>query len=93
MYVGTPEELKMLSPTRSQVRLDNPQKHIWRSCCIEVDSRAVLFFSQLVITSSVMAFCIYILATRGDCETQKWYGGTLMFLIGIHLPAPKITSG
>jgi hypothetical protein len=70
-----------------------PQKYLWRSCCMEFDSRAVVFFSQLIISTGVMMFCIYQLATHEDCETQKSYSSLLTFLIGIHLPAPKISSG
>lgn len=40
-------------------------QHIWRSCCVEMDSRALLFFSQLLLSLLVLGFCIYSVKTKG----------------------------
>jgi len=69
--------------------LDNENK--WTSCCITMDKRAVLFFSQLSISVSIMGLCIYQLITHyDDCDNNQLYSGILTMLIGIHLPAPKL---
>ena len=69
--------------------LDNENK--WTSCCITMDKRAVLFFSQLGISVSIMGLCIYQLITHHDnCDSNQLYSGILTMLIGIHLPQPKL---
>lgn len=62
--------------------------HIWRSCCIEVDSRALLFFSQLLISLIVLLFCIVRISLVND----SWAEMTATFIIGIWLPAPRVGS-
>ena len=37
--------------------------HIWRSCCIEMESRALLFFSQLLTTLLILGFCVHQVVT------------------------------
>ena len=69
------------------IKLENT----WKSCCLLVDRRALLFFSQLFISCSVMGLCIYQLITHHDnCDSNQLYSGLLTMLIGIHLPAPKM---
>lgn len=67
-----------------------PKKYIWRSCCLILDSRAVLFFSQLSISVIIMIFCIRQMVVLEDTDAQKNYGILLSFIIGIWFPAPKI---
>ena len=62
---------------------------IWRSCCIEMDSRALLFFSQLVISLLVLIFCIYEIATLGE---SQWAQMTGTFIIGVWLPSPRASK-
>tara|TARA_B110000503_G_C7078973_1_gene384267 strand:+ start:358 stop:747 length:390 start_codon:yes stop_codon:yes gene_type:complete len=69
--------------------LDNENK--WSSCCFTVDKRAVVFFSQLLITLSVVILCIYQLVKHHDnCDSNQLYSGILSMVIGIYLPQPKI---
>ena len=66
-------------------------ENTWKSCCLLVDRRALIFFSQLGISISVMALCIYQLITHHDsCDSNQLYTGILTMLIGIHLPSPKM---
>ena len=63
---------------------------LWRSCCVEIDPRAVMYFSQLAISAVVLAVCIYILLTREDCGSQQFAASTLSFVLGVYLPSPKM---
>lgn len=67
-----------------------PRKYIWRSCCLILDSRAVLFFSQLAISIIVVIFCIRQMIVLEDPDAQKNYGILLSFMVGLWFPAPKI---
>jgi hypothetical protein len=67
----------------------NEGMHIWRSCCIEMDSRALLFFSQLVITLFVLGFCVEQVVTLDESHSQ-WQRMTISLLCGIWLPAPRV---
>ena len=60
--------------------------YLWRSCCLEMDSRALLFFSQLVISLLVLIFCIYEIAVSDDAQWAKMTG---TFIIGVWLPSPR----
>jgi hypothetical protein len=61
----------------------------WKSCCLDVDRRAVQYFSQLSIIAGTMIFCIYQLIEIPTCEGQQAYIGLLTMLIGILVPSPK----
>ncbi len=65
-----------------------PAVRTWRSCCLEIDSKAALFFSQLGISAVVIVFCVAQLVRMNDCESQRNYGTTLMFVVGLWLPSP-----
>lgn len=67
-----------------------PSKYVWRSCCLILDSRAVLFFSQLVISIAIIIFCIRQLMQFNDGDSQRNYGMLLTFMIGLWFPAPRI---
>ena len=63
--------------------------HIWCSCCIERDSRALLFFSQLLITWLILGFCSYGVVSLPEIESQ-WQRMTISLLCGIWLLAPRV---
>ena len=71
---------------RTQSEGATARTYLWRSCCLEMDSRALLFFSQLVISLIVLAFCIYEIVTSGD---SQWAQMTATFIIGVWLPSPR----
>ena len=52
--------------------------YLWRSSCLEMDSRALLFFSQLVISLLVLIFCIYEIAVLDDAQWAKMTGTLLL---------------
>jgi hypothetical protein len=72
-----------------QIHVENEEnKNTWTSCCVEVDRRAVVYFSQLAVLSGMMCFCIYQLVELPRCEDQAAYLGLLTLCIGILAPSP-----
>ena len=61
----------------------------WKSCCMVMDKRAITFFTQILITASIIAFCMVQLVRLDDCNSEQTYLGLLTFLIGCLLPNPK----
>ena len=68
---------------------DGPGDNTWKSCCLSMDRRAVQYFTQLMVISSVMSLCIYKLSTDSSSEVQTSFTGLLTLLIGILCPSPK----
>ena len=63
----------------------------WKSCCLVVDRRAVLFFSQLSISMIVLTLCVYNLVVHHDnCDSNQLYTGLLTMIIGVWIDAPKM---
>jgi hypothetical protein len=63
----------------------------WKSCCLVVDRRAVLFFSQLSISLIVLTLCVYNLVVHHDsCDSNQLYTGLLTMIIGVWIDAPKM---
>ena len=62
----------------------------WRSCCLTVDKRALLYFGQMGVGIVIIAFCLAMLIKNENCETFSRYSPLLTFIIGIMLPAPKL---
>lgn len=69
------------------------ENDLWRSCCLEMDSSAVLFFSQLFISLIVVIFCIYMLVMSKTCEADSLYSGILSLILGSYLPTPSMSMG
>ena len=80
----------LLPPPPALVRMqsEGARAHIWRSCCIEMDSRALLFFSQLIISLLMLLFCIYEIAVL----ESEWAKLTASFIMGVWLPAPRVSK-
>jgi len=67
------------------------ERYMWKSCCLQVDRRAVIFFSQLTISISIIIFCMTQLwIHHEDCDKNQLYTGILMTIVGVHLPQPKM---
>ena len=62
----------------------------WRSCCLTVDKRAMLYFGQMGVGVLIIGFCIAMLATDMSCDSFSRYSPLLTLVVGIMLPAPKI---
>ena len=68
---------------------DTQAENTWKSMCLEMDRRAVQYFTQISIIGGVMIFCIFKLTTDTSCVAQQAYTGLLTLLIGILAPSPK----
>ena len=68
---------------------DVNEVHVWRSCCLDMDSRALLFFSQLLISLLVLGFCVHGVVVLDESNSQ-WQRMTISLLCGIWLPAPRV---
>lgn len=71
---------------------EKEEDHTWKSCCIELDRRAVQYFSQLFICVGIMTFCLVQLVRLDSCDDQQSYLGLLTLLIGIMIPSPKFNK-
>lgn len=94
-----PIRSKSAPPSRSQekdkesiaIQVAEPtvvEPKIWKSCCLTQDSNAVRFYSRIVITVMIIAFCMYQLIVLENCEAQSLYSGILMACVGIWFPSP-----
>jgi hypothetical protein len=81
-------ELVPLTAIEQQSIIENN----WKSCCLTVDKRAVLFFSQLSISILVILFCCFQLIRLENCEAQSLYSGILTLILGVWCPSPKMTK-
>ena len=64
----------------------------WNSCCLRVDKRALINFTQAAFSGTIVAFCISLLAINQDCETFSRYSPLLTLVVGIWLPQPQMKS-
>jgi hypothetical protein len=86
---GSVPETKTLMQ-RSGTEREWKRETIWRSCCLELDKRAALFFSQLFISAVIVVFCVTMLAYNQDCATFSRYSPLITFMVGIWLPQPQL---
>jgi len=63
------------------------RKIYWKSCCFELDRRAVKFFSQLTISLIVIIFSLYQLYRDKDKDV---YLSLLTMILGIFVEAPRL---
>ena len=47
----------------------------WKSCCLTLDKRAAIFFTQIIIIVLVMLFSVYQLLSLSSCESQQAFLG------------------
>ena len=67
-----------------------PPPTTWRSCCLQVDPRAVAYFAQMVIGVGTLVFAGAQLVLQPSCTQQQAYLGLFTFILGVLLPAPSI---
>ena len=60
---------------------------LWRSCCVELDKQAVVYFAQIAIGVGVLAFsAVQLLRSNFQCEESSPYLGLISFIIGTYVP-------
>jgi putative Mn2+ efflux pump MntP len=69
---------------------ENRENNTYKSCCLEMDKRALSFFSQLTISLITIGFSISQLALSESCEKDALYSGILTMIIGCWLPQPSM---
>ena len=67
-----------------------PRTYIWRSCCLDMDSRAILFVAQLLISLAVLVVSMYSMLTSNVCYVQWISSTTISFILGLWLPSPRM---
>ena len=76
--------------SNSTLDVSSPEAVSLRSCCFELDRKATVYFSQLIICVMLMVFCMVQLVMKDECEAQQIYIGLLTMVIGLVLPSPMI---
>lgn len=88
-FVRTPSQHERV--IEHTIDLENQQyQNTWKSCCLTVDRRAIVYFSQIIIIAFALIFCAYQLMTLKGCTDQQAYMGLFTMLIGILIPNPQI---
>jgi hypothetical protein len=94
------EPVEIRSPSNERLKMEHDMHHVdevydntWTSCCIEMDKRATVYFTQLGIILAVMIFAVYQLLTITDCDKSTGYMGLLTLLLGYVLPSPTMRVG
>ena len=92
------EECKLNISTTPQQDLSESQisensfnrKVFWKSCCFELDRRAVSFFTQLFISLMTITFCLFQLHTLPKCDSGE-YLSLLTMILGVWVgDAPRL---
>jgi hypothetical protein len=66
------------------------RKVFWKSCCFELDRRAVSFFTQLLISLLIITFCLFQLHTLDKCDSTE-YLSLLTMVLGVWVgDAPRL---
>ena len=60
----------------------------WKSCCFMCDKRVIVFASQLLISVTVLVFCMFQLYRSKSCEHDALYSSVLTLVLGCWLPSP-----
>jgi hypothetical protein len=87
----------VLKPSMTQHRIqveDEERKfehdNTYKSCCLLMDKRGLIFFTQLFFSASILIFCIVQLCLKPDCETYAKYSSMMMLIVGVYLPNPHL---
>jgi hypothetical protein len=83
----------MITPAAEEAAAENPSRFFWTSCCVRLDKRAVVYFSQLAVGATVISFCISMLVLYQDCVTFSRWGPLLSFVVGVYMPQPALNRG
>ena len=68
---------------KEPVDADRP---VWNSCCLRMDSRATVYFSQLIMAFGVLGFCFYqLVKAEFDCNRGGPYWGAISMILGVIL--------
>ena len=71
-------------------QIEFEHRYQWNSCCLRVDKRALIFFTQAAFSGCIVAFCVGMLIINQDCPTFSRYSPLLGLVIGVWLPSPQL---
>ena len=77
----------MLSVPIPQEEEDTQEPKLWRSCCIQLDKQAVMYFSQIGIGVMVLSFsAVQLVRADFQCDQSSGYMALVSFIIGTYVP-------
>ena len=83
------EEEELVGPRNGNARVieihgnESPTATVWRSCCIDADKNAMIWFGQMLIMFSVLGFCaVMLVQADGSCDRSSPYIGLISFVLG-----------
>ena len=60
---------------------------LWRSCCVELDKQAVVYFAQIGIGVAVLSFsAVQLLRSNFECSESSPYLSLISFIVGTYIP-------
>ena len=60
---------------------------LWRSCCVELDKQAVVYFAQIGIGVAVLSFsAVQLLRSNFECHQSAPYLSLISFIVGTYIP-------
>jgi len=72
------------------ISVTNPNKYLYKSCCLLIDKRFAEFMVKLLVVMSVIGFSLYKLNTLEECDKQQPYLALLTLLIGLVFPTHRL---
>jgi len=83
------------SMTQHKIQVDDEERkfqhdNTYKSCCLSMDKRGLIFFTQLTFSLSILIFCIVQLSINPDCPTYAKYSSMMMLIVGVYLPNPHL---
>ena len=84
------EEIKQ---TDGETDRRQPDKFLYRSCCLVIDKRFAEFVVKLMVVFIVIGFSLNKLNTIDECDKQQPYLALLTLLIGLVFPTHRLRGG
>lgn len=90
LKIDTPVgHVENVSESQTNSEKEFERKNVWKSCCLEVDKRAITFFSQFTISIMIISFCLLQLYRLDKCDSSE-YMSLLTLVLGTWLPNPSM---
>lgn len=86
---NTQIEMKETDELKLQ-RNNTPNVRLWRSCCLEMNPQAVMFFCQYLIIVGLMVFFSVELHHSTSCEDKNLFLSLLTMCVGLIVPSPRL---
>lgn len=77
-----------MSNTTRRIKINHEINDIWESGCLKMDRRAVQYFTQIILISGTMIFCIERLIHLNACDGSP-YLSLVTMLVGLMIKGPE----